>query len=42
MVLRVWWRQGLPADELEALRVHRHGEIQHLLRLEVRSWLGQA
>jgi hypothetical protein len=41
MILRVRWRQWLPADELEAWRVHRHGEIQHLLGLEVGSRLGQ-
>jgi hypothetical protein len=41
MILRVGWRQGLPADELEAWRVYRHREIQHLLGLEVRSRLGQ-
>ncbi len=42
MVLRVRWRQGLPADELDALGVHRHREIHHLIGLKVGSWLGQA
>ncbi len=42
MVLRVRWRQGLPADELDALGVHRHREIHHLIGLKVGSgWVRQ-